>query len=51
MIRHLTTAALFAASLTAAGTAHADGEIPKAKGHDAAIEKLIASNYTRIYPE
>lgn len=51
MIRHLTTAALIALSFATAGTARADDEIPKAKGHDAAIEKLIASNYVRIYPD
>lgn len=52
MIRHLTIAALIAASFaTTARTARADDEIPKAKGHDAAIEKLIASNYVRIYPD
>jgi hypothetical protein len=41
---------MFAAGVQATQAGKVD-EVPKAKGHDAAIEKLIGSNYMRVYPE
>jgi hypothetical protein len=46
--------AVLAAVTLGAAPRFADAEVnqvPKAKAHNAAIEKLIAANYVRIYPD